>query len=609
MNLFFRYLKTVWGLLALIIVLTLIATIFTTARPLAAAGVIEITLETIGYSQTTAEISSTESGEDNIFDLNQAGSIITNLFIDKEKGISIKDSLPSFIMALVGLSFLGGLFKYFGYVVNSFARKLVMREARVELVTKILNMSLEFFDRNKSGEFVSRVVNDAAAFGRGIVSVTHHFFTSSIMILIYFNFLVNTDPRLTIAIIVILLLHYGITILLKKPTKKYETLNFSAQANLTSRLSEMFSNLRLIKSFSSHKFEIEKSSEVIESSNQAEYMQSIVGVAEPQARYILDGVVEALILFIAVLQLFSGALTIEGFLLYIYVARLMLGPLNEISTYYLWVQRIMVAHKRVDEYISLVPKITSGLKEVTEIKTSIQFKDVSFRYESDLVLSNINLNLEINKVIAIVGPSGSGKSTLLDLILRFYEPTSGNIYIDGIKLKDVELDSYRRIFGIVPQDALLINDSIKNNIIYGREVTKKDLNHAIDVSNSHAFINELPNGIETMIGERGVKLSGGQKQRLSIARAIVANPKILIFDEATSSLDSDSELKVQNAIERVLKNKSAFIVAHRLSTIKNADKIIVMHEKGIESIGSHDDLMISSKTYQKLYRTQFDINE
>ena len=604
MNLFRRYLSTVWLLLALIILLTLIATIFTTARPLAAAGVIDITLETIGYTSSTGDVQG-EQKEENIFDLNQAGSLITNFFIDKEKNVSVQDSLPSFILALVGLSILGGLFKYLGLVVNSYARKLVMGQARVELITKILFMSLEFFDRNKSGEFVSRVVNDAAAFGRGIVSVTHHIFTSTVMILVYFNFLINTDSRLTSAIIIILLLHYGITAILKKPTKKYEKANFAAQANLTSRLSEMFSNLRLMKSFSNHRFEIEKSKKIVDQSNQAEFMQSIVGAAEPQARYVLDGVVEALIIFIAVIQLFSGALTIEGFLLYIYVARLMLGPLNEISTYYLWVQRIMVAHKRVDEYMSLEPKIKSGLKEVKEIKSSIQFKDVSFQYESEPVLKNINLNLETTKVIAVVGPSGSGKSTLLDLILRFYDPTSGDLFIDGINLKDLELDSYRTIFGIVPQDVSLINDSVKNNIIYGREVSERALSHAIEVSNSQDFIAKLPEGIHTQIGERGVKLSGGQKQRLSIARAVVSNPKILIFDEATSSLDSDSEMKVQHAIENVLKNKSAIIVAHRMSTIKNSDQIIVMTEKGIESVGKHEDLLISSETYKKLYSNQF----
>ncbi len=608
MNLFRRYLSTVWLLLALIILLTLVATIFTTARPLAAAGVIDITLETIGYTTTTDPAVPAGSKEENIFDLNQAGTLITNFFIDKEENVSVQDSLPSFILALVVLSILGGFFKYLGLIVNSYARKLVMGQARVELITKILYMSLEFFDRNNSGEFVSRVVNDAAAFGRGIVSVTHHIFTSTVMIFIYFNFLLNTDSSLTGAIIVILLLHYGITAILKKPTKKYEKENFAAQANLTSRLSEMFSNLRLMKSFSNHGFEIDKSTKIVNQSNQAEFMQSIVGAAEPQARYILDGVVEALILFIAVLQLFSGDLTIEGFLLYIYVARLMLGPLNEISTYYLWVQRIMVAHKRVDEYISLEPKINSGLNEVNKIKSSIQLKDVSFQYESEPVLKDINLNLEVNKVIAVVGPSGSGKSTLLDLILRFYDPTNGNIYIDGINLKDLELDSYRRIFGVVPQDVSLINDSVKNNIVYGREVTEEELSHAIAVSNSQDFIAKLPDGIDTHIGERGVKLSGGQKQRLSIARAIVSDPEILIFDEATSSLDSDSELKVQNAIENVLKNKSAIIVAHRMSTIKNSDQIIVMTENGIDSVGKHEDLLISSETYRNLYSTQFDIS-
>jgi ATP-binding cassette, subfamily B, bacterial MsbA len=600
MSLFYKHLKQVWVYLALIIVLTTLATGFTTARPLAAAGVINITLDYIGYGPEESQEIET-SPEDNLFDLNQVGTLITDFFIDKEEDESIEDSLPYFILALLVLSVLGGVFKYLGSVVNAYARKLVMKEIRIDIVDKLLSMSMEFFNRNKQGELISRIITDAKAFGVGIVSVTHHIFSNSLMISIYFVFLFNTDPRLTLAIILILLLHYLITAVLKEPIKKYETRTFEAAANLTSSLSEMFLNIRLIQSFSKKNFELEKSAKAIDSANEAEYKASVVIAAEPQARYILDGVVEGTILFVAVLHLFSESITIEGFLLYIYVARLMLGPLNQISTYFLWIQRIVVAHGRVNEYVSLFPKVVSGNKSIDKIYSSIHFKDVSFKYEDITVLNNINLELESNRVIAIVGESGSGKSTLLDLILRFYDPTEGNIYIDGTDIKELDIDSYRNIFGIVPQDVSLLNDTIKNNITYGRNINEEELNEAAEISNSLSFINKLPEGYDTIIGDRGVKLSGGQKQRLSIARAIIGNPDILMFDEATSSLDANAELEVQKAIETVLQNRSAIIVAHRMSTIKNVDHIIVMNDKKIEALGNHEDLIKSSETYRKLY--------
>lgn len=597
MTLFFRYLKKVWPLIGLIILVTILATVFTTARPLAAAGVIEITLDFMDYSQQAPEQKA--ETETNLFDLNQAGTIVTEYFLGRDNDQSLEESLPYFIAGLLILTFLGGVFKYLSLVINAYARKKVMYQVRVSLVDKLLEMSMEFFDKNKTGEFVSRIITDAKSFGVGIVSVTHHIFTSFFMISIYFTFLFSTDPRLTLAIILILFLHYLISYVLRGPIRRYEEKNFVRAAKLTSRLNEMFSTIRLIKSYSNKNFELSKTAATIDSANQAEYMQSVVGVAEPQARFILDGVVEAIILFIAVLQLFSGALTIEGFLLYIYVARLMLGPLNEISTYYLWVQRIIIAHGRVNEYLSLIPKVRKGSKKITNLK-SITFKGVDFSYEDNTVLKNINLELDTDKAIAIVGESGSGKSTMLDLILRFYDVSGGSIMVDDDNIKNLETNSYRSLFGVVNQEVLLLNDSIRNNILYGRELSDEDLEEALNVSNSIEFIQNMPKGIHTIIGERGVKLSGGQRQRLSIARALIGNPKILLFDEATSALDTASEIKVQSAIENVLENKSAIIVAHRLSTIRKVDQIVVMKDKTIEAQGTHAELLQISPTYTEL---------
>jgi subfamily B ATP-binding cassette protein MsbA len=260
----------------------------------------------------------------------------------------------------------------------------------------------------------------------------------------------------------------------------------------------------------------------------------------------------------------------------------------------------------VGDLFAEAPEVKDGLETIGGFEDRIVLRDVGFRYEDEPVLEGVNLEIKKGEVVALVGPSGAGKSTLADLILRLYDPVSGVITIDGRDIRTLRQEAYRRLFGVVSQEALLFNATIRENIAYGREgLAEADIVRAARIANAHEFIMEFPQGYGTVVGDRGIRLSGGQRQRVAIARAIVGRPPILVLDEATSSLDTESERLVQQAIDRVIQGATSIVIAHRLSTILHADKIVVLGRGGIEAVGRHADLLAHNETYGRLYRLQF----
>ena len=585
-----------------LLLLTILATLFTTARPMAAAGVVNITLQSIGFDQTIDNSSASKSEVQNIFNLNEVGTLIKDyLFSLFRLQDGIEDAVPYFIFVLVVLSFLASIVKYSASVLNALIRSKVMGSLRSDIALSLIDLGMSFFDNKKSGELISRIVTDSHNVGMGVVSVFHRISHSALLLIIYFIFLLSTSLTLTIGVCGIVALHYVVTTFIKNPIKDREIKNIDSIASLSASLQEIFSNIRLIKTYSGSKYVTDELQKNISDSSKAYFQTQLFSSLEVETRYLLDGLAEGMILFIAITQLFSGAISMEGFVLYIYVARLMLGPVNEFSSYMVWLQRIIASSYRIEHYSSLEPEIKEGSEDKISFKKIIKINDLSFSYANKNVLNDINFSINKNEKVAIVGPSGSGKSTLLDIILRFYDPQSGSVKIDGENIKSFNTEVYRGLFGVVSQDVLLLNETIFNNIDYGRGFSHDEIHEAASIANADNFIRSLENGYQTLIGDRGVKLSGGQKQRLSIARAILADPSILILDEATSSLDAESEKKVQNGIHEALKSRTAIIVAHRLSTIINSDKIIVLNEGRIELIGSHEELSSSSPTYRELY--------
>ena len=302
----------------------------------------------------------------------------------------------------------------------------------------------------------------------------------------------------------------------------------------------------------------------------------------------------------------AGQLSFQGLLLFTFVGRLLIRPINALATVSLYIEAMSASFARINELFSIRPRVHDGHIQKSDFLQKIRFENVSFSYGERLTLHNINLEIEKGEFIALVGPSGGGKSTLTDLILRLYDPAHGEIEIDGVNVKQLRMAEYRRCFGVVPQETILFNGTVRENIRYGREgLSAEDICAAAEIANAHDFIMLLPDKYDSVIGDRGIRLSGGERQRLSIARAVAHRPKVLILDEATSSLDSESEHLVQVALDQIVASTTAIVIAHRLSTVMHADRIIVVKNGRIEASGTNEELLQTNQTYQTLYERQF----
>jgi ABC-type multidrug transport system fused ATPase/permease subunit len=334
---------------------------------------------------------------------------------------------------------------------------------------------------------------------------------------------------------------------------------------------------------------------------------SVFKNGETPLRRILDIAAIGVMLLLAFRAMQAGELTFQGFVLFMLVVRLTIAPISALAQALTRLQGGLGSARRVLEFLGREPVVVDGPRTDAQFKREIKLENVTFGYAADTpVFTGLNLTLKKGELLAIVGTSGAGKSTLVDLILRLYDPGTGRMTVDGVDVRQFNQESYRRLFGVVSQESLLFNESIADNIIFGRATgNDADLRRAADIANASEFISGLPEGFDTFVGDRGVRLSGGQRQRIAIARAIYASPPILILDEATSALDSGSERLVQQAIDRVLTTATAVVIAHRLSTILHADRIVVLDNGRIEAVDTHDALLATSPTYQRLYDLQF----
>jgi len=382
-------------------------------------------------------------------------------------------------------------------------------------------------------------------------------------------------------------------------------------ADLTSVLHETISGVKVVKAFGMETFENRKFG-----AEGNRYLETVLHVtrirnlASPATEF-LSAVAGAVIIWYGGMQVLSHeAMKASEFLGFLFAMFQLMPPIKELTSVNNRIQEATAAGQRVFEILDTEPSIRNapGAVPLEDFRHAIEFRDVSFRYNGgDLVLENVSFTIRKGEVVAIVGPSGSGKSTMADLLPRFYDPTAGSITIDGRDLRSVELKSLRDKIGIVTQETILFNDTVRNNIAYGLELCPmEEIVRAAKAANAHAFVSDMPGGYDSRIGERGVKISGGERQRLALARAILKNPPILILDEATSALDTESELLVQQAIENLMAGRTSVVIAHRLSTIQHADRILVIENGRIVETGRHEELLKNGKgLYRKLYEMQF----
>ena len=486
----------------------------------------------------------------------------------------------------------------------------LITELRNRLYKHFNTLSFSYFDQKKSGELTSIVINDVANLRRALGSSFHQLLVEPINLLAFILLLFVISWKLALLSIIILPIA-GLTILsIGRSIRRKSKRTAAMIAGITNIITETLSSIRVVKAFAMEGYEVQRFFKETH-----HYFQLILRRAK--LRLLASPITETLGVMIGVLLLWVGGievlsgegLTPEDFLRFILLLFAMMDPLRKLSKVNVALQTGAASAERVFSILDTPPTIVdkADAVKIDSFKEKIRFKNVSFRYESDdKVLKDISFEIEKGSIVALVGSSGAGKSTLADLIPRFYDVNNGGITIDGYDVRDLSLNSLRRLMGVVTQETILFNDTVRANIAYGqKDVIDEQVIPAAKAANALEFINDLSEGFDTVIGEKGVKLSGGQRQRLAIARAIMKNPPILILDEATSALDTESERLVQKALETLMANRTVLVIAHRLSTVTNADKIILLDKGKIKEMGTHKELMEKEGFYSNLYKIQF----
>jgi len=483
---------------------------------------------------------------------------------------------------------------------------------RDEAYKHLHKLPMSFFKKERVGNLISRITNDVNIVQTSISAAFLNMIREPLSIIVFLGIAISISWKLTLLALVILPVSMFIIAWIGLKLRKQSYFIQEKMADITSILQETISGVKIVKAFGMEKYENNKF--MTETHNFFKLMLRIVRVrnaSSPITEILSTGVGVVIIYFGGLLVLKEQTLTASEFMGFLFAIFQMMPPIKELSGVNNRIQESSAAGDRIFEIIDTQPSIKNSDKaiEVPEFKNSLNLDHVSFHYEDsdELVLNDLNFSVNHGEIVALVGPSGGGKSTLVDLIPRFYDPTDGRILLDGIDIKEIKIENLREMMGIVTQETFLFNESIKNNIAYGLgEYPEEKIIEAAKTANAHNFIMEMPRGYNTVIGERGVKISGGQRQRLSIARALLKNPEIMIFDEATSALDNESELLVQEAIERLMVNRTTIVIAHRLSTIRNATRIIVLDKGRIIQKGTHDELILEEAgLYKKLYEMQF----
>ena len=515
-----------------------------------------------------------------------------------------------FICGLILITFFfRNLFRYLALYFLTPIRNGVVHDLRSTLHEKVISLPLGFFTEKRRGDITSRMTTDLVEIEWSIMSSLEMIFRDPLQIIIYLITLMVISPTLTLFVIILFPITGFLIAKVGKSLKKSSEKSQKKMGDILSVLDENIGGLRVVKLFNAEKDVHQKFDG--ESKKYQSLMTSLLrkkDLSSPMSEF-LSTIVMVVVMWFGGKLVLGGSshLSPEAFIGYILIFSQIIPPAKSFTTAYYRLQKGSAAAARVYELMDVKNEIieSKNPKSVSKINESVELKNVSFRYENTDVLSNISFTIEKGKTIALVGKSGSGKSTIADLCARFYDINEGEVCVDGVNIKSIKLSDLRHLMGVVSQESILFNDSIYNNIKMGNpSASKEEIIEASKIANAYDFIMQTENEFETNIGEKGDKLSGGQKQRISIARAILKNPDLLILDEATSSLDTESEKLVQDALKKLMKERTTLVIAHRLSTIKDADEIIVLSEGEIVERGNHTDLVEKNGVYKTLINLQ-----
>lgn len=511
--------------------------------------------------------------------------------------------------SIIAIFVVRGLFWYGQNYLMSYVGQSVIIDIRAAVFKKLQRLSVSFYDKNKTGTIMSYVTNDVNALQSAMVENTIEMITEgfiligSVVAMIYLDWRLTLFTVCTFPVVLWFMEFFG------KKIRKTGGRIQECTADITSVLQESVASARVIKSFVREDYEVDR----FDVENRANFRANMKNA---QLMATLNPVVElvaaigvTMIIWYGGNNVINGTITSGSLVAFLTYAVNISNPIKRLTRVIGNIQKALAAAQRVFMIIDMPEEIAESrdAKQLPEVSGKVEFKNVSFAYDDKgNVITDLSFSVKPGEVIAIVGPSGAGKSTIANLLPRFYDVNKGDIKIDGHSVREVTLDSLREQVGIVPQETMLFNGSVYNNILYGRlDATKEEIEAAAKAANAHDFIMQLTDGYETKLGDRGVNLSGGQRQRIAIARAILKNPRILILDEATSALDTESERVVQEALDRLMVGRTSFVIAHRLSTVKNADKILVLEKGNLVESGTHDELLALDGLYAHLYKIQY----
>lgn len=533
-------------------------------------------------------------------------------YIDYQLSIRIAEwgaytSLLYFSVGIIIMFFLKNVFLFLSFYNLAYIRSGVVRDIRAQLYKHILELPISYFNKEKRGDIISKLTNDIKEVEWSLLGVLELLFKHPVAILIPIIALLITSFKLTLFVLIVLPISGYIISRLGKRLKDAAQRGQEKLGEVISHIEESLHGIKIIKAFNASKDKKERFKELND-----QHFRLMVKLhrkeflASPLSEFMGSVVISAILIYSGNLILNENSSLTGSFLIaYIAMFSQLIPPAKAITEAFFRIKKGSASLDRLNQILDFPAEKHSGSITEFKINDKIVFENVSFSYGDKEILKNINLTVEKGKSIALVGPSGGGKSTLVDLLPRFHEINAGTIKIDGLDIKNIQLDVLRSSIGIVTQDAILFNDTVANNIKMGDYYCSGDqILEAARIANAHEFISELKDSYNTNIGEKGMNLSGGQRQRLSIARAIVKNPPLLILDEATSALDTESEKLVQDALEKVMKGRTSIVIAHRLSTIQNADKIVVIDQGEIVQSGTHAELMSSAGLYKKLVELQ-----
>ena len=531
-----------------------------------------------------------------------------NYFVTIKKAEGSDDVLIFMVGIIVITFLLKNIFNYLSMFFITYLRNGVVKNIRNEIYNSIIRLSLSFYSEKKRGDIVARISSDVQELDNSFLSIFELIVKDPLMVIFTLISMFIISPKLSIFVIVFIPLCGFVISLVGKSLRRKSLKVQKEQGQFISLVDETLSGMKILKIFNAEDKFLEK---FMNSTNRFyRFSNSVLNrknLASPLSEFLGITAISGVLWVGGMMVLKENSLDASAFIVYLGLAYNILTPAKSLSRATYKVKKAAAAADRIFEIVDNKTIISENknAKEINEFNDSIKIKNMSFSYESDKVISDINLTIPKGMNIALVGQSGSGKSTLANLICRFYDVNDGEIFFDNINICELKKKSLRQLIGLVTQDSILFNDSIKNNMLIAKpDATDEEIINSLKIANAWEFIKILPGKIETNIGDSGNKLSGGQKQRLSIARAVLKNPPILILDEATSALDSESEKLVQDALDKLMKNKTSVVIAHRLSTIQKADMIVVLNKGQIVETGKHKDLMSKEGIYSNLVKMQ-----